>query len=154
MSDSRGRSMFQIAAGLDADGNYVDGTGEQEAQWLAGLSWHERKRYEFLKNDWEQWRYRRSKLPRAKRGAMMKIGERDCKRCGGFFEPTTLRQRFCSPRCRKGYHAGIRVTSEAVPEFASQERPCPVCGDEVEGRKSRRYCSNACRQRSYRERRS
>lgn len=150
MSDSR--SLFQAAADLDEHGEYLDGS-EQEARFLQGASWHERKRYETLKREWEQWRYRRSKLPRSKRGAMMRVGERECKRCGALFEPATMRQRYCSSRCRKATHAGSRVTSVFVPELLSQERtPCPVCGGAVEGRKSRTYCSNGCRQAAYRER--
>jgi hypothetical protein len=33
------------------------------------------------------------------------------------------------------------------------ELACPQCGKAVRGNKTRRYCSLACRQRAYRERR-
>jgi hypothetical protein len=58
----RERSIFQMAAGLDQNGDYID--GDEEAKLLVGMSWHERKRYEQLKREWEQWRYRRSKCQR------------------------------------------------------------------------------------------
>lgn len=102
---SRGRSAFQIAGGLDEDGNYLDGTGAQEAEFLSTCSWHARQRYEQLKAEWERWRYRRSRLPKDRRRPdIMRVGERECKHCGGFFEPRTLRQRYCRPTHRKLAH--------------------------------------------------
>jgi hypothetical protein len=58
------------------------------------------ERDEQLKREWEQWRHRRSKLPPGQqRGPMMELGQRECRYeyCGRFFEPSTLRQRFCKP---------------------------------------------------------
>jgi len=67
-------------------------------------SWHEGRREDQLRREWERWRYRRSKLPLGKRGPMMAVGQRQCKHCEGFFEPSTLRQRYCADTCRKQAH--------------------------------------------------
>lgn len=69
-----------------------------------GKEWHRQKVQEQLEREWERWRYQRSKLPPEKRGPMMEPGQRQCKYCGGFFEPTTLAQRNHrenNGRCRK-----------------------------------------------------
>jgi hypothetical protein len=69
-----------------------------------GESWHRRRRDEQLRREWERWRYQRSKLPPGRRGRMMEPGQRQCRWCETFFEPTTLRQRYCTPTCRKLAH--------------------------------------------------
>jgi hypothetical protein len=171
--NGRGRSAFQIAAGLSEDGDYLDGTGEQEAEFLAKASWHDRHRYEVLKREWERWRYRRSKLTPGERGSMLRVGERECRECGVPFEPSTLRQHHCSPTCRKAAHkrrrgggvldhSGSRVTSPAPPEDAAFSvtpagKSPPICGHcqnpiTKARRSTRAYCSAACRQAAYRER--
>jgi hypothetical protein len=87
----------EVRADLEAD---------EQARRRNGLDWHGRKRDEVLRREWEQWRYRRSKLPSEQRPPMMKMGQRECRYCGGYFEPTTLRQRHCTPTCRKLAHKG------------------------------------------------
>jgi hypothetical protein len=102
---------------------------------------------------------------------------RPCRECEGAFEPTDLRQVYCSPPCQKRYarrvakmaarngnglppkggpvathnprsSAGSPVTNEALPT-------CAQCATQFEPvRTDQRYCSNACRQRAYRERTS
>lgn len=42
----------------------------------------------------------------------------------------------------------VTWTSEGKPVLTI-ERPCLHCGNEVQGRKSKRYCSNNCRQRAF-----
>ncbi|MEK6326295.1 MAG: hypothetical protein AABM66_02065 [Actinomycetota bacterium] len=79
---------------------------DQEANRLAKLGWHQRRREETLRREWEQWKYRRSKLPPEQRGPMMKLGQRECRYCGAFFVPRTLRQRHCDDTCRKLAHKG------------------------------------------------
>ena len=139
---SRGRSAFQIAAGLDEDGNYLDGTGEQEAHFLASASWHERKRYRTLKREHREWLADRRKTPKDERGPMMRVGERQCPYCGAFFEPPTLRQRFCPNTDHRqrhhrrtkaaGEHRNPRVTSRASDAKAARSvtpgaQDYPIC---------------------------
>lgn len=65
---------------------------------------YQRQRYRELGREWERWRYRRSKLPKHERGPMMKVGQRECPYCGDYFEPATMRQRYCTPTHRKMAH--------------------------------------------------
>src|SRR5918911_496695 len=71
---------------------------------VTGGDWHRAKRDEQLRREWERWRYQRSLLPPEKRGKMMQVGERECRWCGDYFEPHTLRQRYCTDTCRKLAH--------------------------------------------------
>lgn len=48
------------------------------------------------------------------------------------------------------YHEGWRAASEWL--YSISARKCPVCGGPVIGTAKKRYCSDACRQRAYRER--
>jgi hypothetical protein len=74
-----------------------------------GAEWHRQRRDDQLRREWEQWRYQRSKLPPERRGRMMELGQRSCKRCDLFFEPATLRQRYCCDTCRKLAHKERRA---------------------------------------------
>jgi hypothetical protein len=90
-----------LSATVDAQ---ADGARLRSDLVEAAPSWHQRKREEQLQREWERWRYQRSKLPREKRGRMMSPGQRECRYCGRFFEPSTLRQRYCTDSHRKMAH--------------------------------------------------
>lgn len=70
----------------------------------------------------------------------------DCEQCGTpcLVRPNKKRIHvYCSERCRVALYAA------SVPRTVTE---CSTCGAEVVGRKGRRYCSNACRQKAYRAR--
>jgi hypothetical protein len=92
--------IAELSATVDAQAD----SETQERSREAAPSWHQRKREEQLQREWERWRYQRSKLPREKRGRMMSPGQRECRYCGRFFEPSTLRQRYCADSHRKMAH--------------------------------------------------
>ena len=70
----------------------------------------------------------------------------ECENCGTpcLVRPNKKRVRaYCSTRCR------AKLLTPTVPGTVTE---CATCGAEVVGRKGRRYCSNACRQKAYRRR--
>lgn len=63
----------------------------------------------------------------------------------GPHEPRT----FCSKRCKR---AVSRIEAKGKRLAGQKSHWCPVCDREFTGRADARFCSNACRQRAYRER--
>lgn len=81
------------------------------------------------------------------------IGDEDapdpCAACGQKVILRTDKRRtvvLCSDTCRARYYAQKTTVERAVTECAECGQPAPA------GRSDRAYCSNACRQRAYRNR--
>ncbi|GGW18657.1 hypothetical protein GCM10018980_58430 [Streptomyces capoamus] len=78
-----------------------------------------------------------------------KLLGRDCEHCGDAYEPKNDRQRFCSENCAYRAKAEAEETRwESVCELDGCENNA---GWDGSGR-ARRYCSNAHRQKAYRQR--
>ena len=86
----------------------ADFEADQEARRRNELTPYQRRREDYLRREWEQWRYARSKLPADERGPMLRVGQRACRWCGDPFEPANLRQRFCDDACRLKHHRASR----------------------------------------------
>jgi len=86
--------------------------------------------------------------------------EKKCIVCLSFFEPTSSRQVYCSPKCRK--NANYRKKAWG-PEYEEKlgdraedpnfKRVCEVCEGSLDGmRKDARYCSDNCRVKAHMKR--
>lgn len=99
------------------------------------------------------------------KGARLRVPlpRRTCRGCGKTFAVPTDRSRriFCTNRCRVAYRRRakdrlahiVRGGPKGVFD-GPRPRPaqCAVCGREFRARGRARYCTQACRQRAYRER--
>jgi predicted nucleic acid-binding Zn ribbon protein len=96
---------------------------------------------------------------------MRKLKPRQCRRCGRQFTPHRRHQRYHDRACRlaarssRRNHQRWRQRSELEQASfrasftATPDAVCVVCGTGMyRGRATRRYCSNACRQRAKRRR--
>lgn len=74
---------------------------------------------------------------------------------------------FCSKSCSRAYHVDVMnrypakivtpqqvaaAPSPVVAKIVTNDRPCPVCQEQIKGNAKRRFCSDACKQAAYRER--
>jgi predicted nucleic acid-binding Zn ribbon protein len=92
-------------------------------------------------------RQRARKLTAAE--ARERLVGKDCAHCGDAFEPRSSRQRFCSENCAEhAREAGYVEREDAVCQLDGCENNA---GWDGAGR-ARRYCSNAHRQKAYRQR--
>ncbi len=79
--------------------------------------------------------------------------ELTCVVCGDKFDSNQSYGKYCSQRCAND--AAIAKRKEIVNEKRKAASKCAVCGQPIQQddfSKIRRYCSNACKQKAYRER--
>jgi hypothetical protein len=77
-----------------------------------------------------------------------------CEHCGREFYRVLRIGRFCCDRCAQAAHSAATARAKSEARAAARAgRTCVVCGEPIEGQRStRRYHSDACRVRAYRER--
>jgi hypothetical protein len=87
---------------------------------------------------------------------------RRCRVCRTPFVPRHRRQKYCGEKCARRVSNGRRRARRKnarnglpahVPFVGEPVRVCSQCEEWFEGRSDARTCSDACRQRAYRERR-
>jgi hypothetical protein len=75
---------------------------------------------------------------------------RPCEWCGRVFHARAHWRIYCTPACRQA--SAVRTYYETHRQVAPTSRTCEVCGRSFTARSDARTCSNACRQKAYRQR--
>ncbi len=93
-----------------------------------------------------------------------RLKDRVCQVCGNTFQSRKSNAKFCSPNCKstdqrnrmKAVQNGLTIEQARVviitPELikVSKDRTCKVCGNTFQGIKGALFCSNACKQKDFR----
>lgn len=73
-----------------------------------------------------------------------------CEWCGRIFHARAHWRVYCTPNCRQA--SSCRTYYETHRQVVPTDLACEVCGKTFTARAGARTCSNACRQRAYRQR--